>query len=75
MTKPTKIAYEIPYDDGSGIEFAIRYNGQVTGDNYLGTHIEIQGASKTEAQLPIEHLDWLINCLTKIREATNDKAD
>jgi len=64
---PNKISFEIPYSDGSGIEFAVRYKAEVSRLGYI-PYIEIEGVD--DVQFPVEKLDWLIECLTYIKEHT-----
>lgn len=57
--KPSRLYFEQRYGDNSGVEFAVRYYGV---DN------RIEFDSLGEVSFPIEELDWLIACLTRIRE-------
>lgn len=60
--KPTKIAFEHMYDDGSGVEYGVYYN-----ENSGWRHLTIK--SVHEADFEISQLDWLIEALCAIREA------
>jgi hypothetical protein len=59
--KPTKAAFECFYDDGSGVEYALRYC--MTSK---GREIEIE--SGISAFIPVTHIDWLIENLSWIRD-------
>ena len=58
------IAFEEHYDDGSGVEFAVRYEhngdplkGQITFEDVVG-----------KATFPVSHLWWLFGCLKRIQD-------
>lgn len=66
--KPTKIAFETRYSDDSGVEFAVRYDESRL--HYKGSPA-IEFESIGTVDFPLSHIDWLIECLTKIKkEAT-----
>ena len=52
----TKIAFEKRYSDDSGVEFAVRLNGQ-----------EIEFAAVQTVFFPAEEVDWLMAALTRIK--------
>lgn len=60
--KPNRIAYELDYLDGSGIEHAVRF-----GRLHREGEPVIQFESVDKVDFPVEKLDWLIACLTKIK--------
>lgn len=56
--KMTKMAWEKRYSDDSGVEFAIRFNGHKN-------EIEIEHIDNI--RFPIDQIDWVIDCLNKIK--------
>jgi len=62
--KISSIAFEQRYADDSGVEFAVKYH------NYAEPCIEFQHINSIT--FPLEKLDWIINCLLKIRSETNE---
>ncbi|PXX60730.1 hypothetical protein SAMN05660489_04345 [Pseudomonas sp. LAMO17WK12:I10] len=58
--KPTAIYFEVWYDDKSGVEFGVSCDKQRESEEIRFHHID-------HASFPIERLDWLIQCLEKIR--------
>lgn len=64
----TSMAFEQQYSDGSGVEFAVRYNGK----KLLG-EIEIEHVNTID--LPLDQLDWLIAGLQRIRDEVTPNAD
>lgn len=73
MTKPTKIAYEIPYSDGSGVEFKVAYEGKVI-ETDLESYIELEYINSL--RWPVGKLEWLIDRLNDIAaEVVDDQAD
>ena len=62
MSKPTKIAFEQEYSDGSGVEFGVYYDA-------LSGYQPLTITAVDEADFPIEQIDWLIASLTAIRDA------
>jgi hypothetical protein len=57
----TEMFFEQRYDDGSGVQYAVR----LVDD---GTDTEIEFESVDGIRYPIEQLDWLIACLVRIRD-------
>ncbi len=55
--RPTKIAFEQRYPDDSGVEFAVRLDGN-----------EIEFKHVNEISFPCEEIDWLIACLQRIKK-------
>ena len=64
MPKITKLEYEKWYSDGSGVEFAVRYDSRES-DSIVLERIHM-------ASFPIDELDWLIACLIDIRDVVRD---
>lgn len=62
----TKMAWEERYSDGSGVEFAVRFDATetATGASIPGA-IEIECIDKVT--LPCDKIDWLIERLTAIK--------
>ena len=58
---PTKLAFEKMYPDGSGVEFAVRYDATDVD--------QIKIERVTTACFPIEQLDWLIDSLISIKNS------
>jgi hypothetical protein len=54
--RPTKIAFERRYSDDSGVQFAVRLDGN-----------KIEFESINEISFPCEEIDWLIACLLRIK--------
>jgi len=63
----TRMAFEKQYSDGSGVEFAIRYN-----EHNLLSEIEIEHVNAID--IPIDKLDWLIAGLQRIRDEVSPNA-
>jgi hypothetical protein len=63
-TSMAKMAWETQYSDGSGVEFAVRYDANKTTT-------ECEGAIEFEAidvvRFPLSKIDWLIECLQQIK--------
>lgn len=55
----TKIAFEKRYRDDSGVEFAVRMDGE-----------ELELESIDKVSFPISELDWLIDALVRIKAET-----
>jgi hypothetical protein len=62
MVMQTKMAFEDMYADGSGVEYAVRYDGYA--DEGGGT-IELEAIDNVS--FPLKRVDWLIECLERIR--------
>lgn len=63
MIRPQKIAFESKYSDESGVEFGVSLDS-------LEFDEEITFDRINKVSFPISRLDWLIDCLTYIREQT-----
>lgn len=61
----TTIAAELNYSDGSGVEFAVRYDA-----NDFDGGIEFERINTVN--FPLDKLDWLIASLTRIRDITKE---
>jgi hypothetical protein len=61
MTEPkmTRIAFERRYSDDSGVEFAVSLESRPDA------RVEFEHIGKVD--FPVEELDWLIECLQRIR--------
>lgn len=57
----TKISFEQRYLDDSGVEFAVRFDG-----NDHDNQIEFERVNTI--QFPLAQLEWLICCLQRINE-------
>lgn len=66
MTQPTKLAFEERYDDDSGVEFAVSFNGHEVHSNGCQGVVEFEHAGVTS--FPVDRLDWLIERLVAIKE-------
>lgn len=66
MQIQTKMAFEELYCDGSGIEYAVRYDGNA--DEGMGV-IEFEAVDT--ATFPLKRIDWLIGCLERIKTETS----
>ena len=67
--KPTKLEYEINHYDDSGVQYAIRYDGNATNEE-----IEIESVDKIK--FPASKIEWLIDCLRDITyELPSDEDD
>ena len=66
MTQPTKLAFEERYDDDSGTEFAVRFDGIETHSNGCQGTVEFECGGSTT--FPVDRLDWLIERLVAIKE-------
>jgi len=53
------------YEDGSGIEYAVRFDGHA--NEGMG-QIEFQAVDKVS--FPLNRIGWLIDCLEKIKNET-----
>lgn len=58
--KATSIAFERRYVDDSGVEFAVRL---------VNREIELEAVNKIN--FPEEEIDWLINCLYRVKDEIN----
>lgn len=68
MSKPTIVRFEQMYSDDSGVEFAV---GCDTRASDIGGGIGwIEFARCGDVRFPLKKLDWLIDCLIKIRSET-----
>ena len=68
--KPTKIAFEKHYSDGSGVEYAVRYDATRVNSSDGGPVIELEAVGC--AAFPADMVSWLIACLQEIEVQTND---
>lgn len=64
--KMDKMAWEKRYSDDSGIEFAIRFNAKQTAISN-GAEGVIEFESIDLVTFPMGEIDWLIDCLQKIK--------
>jgi hypothetical protein len=65
--KPTHLVFEKMYPDGFNAELAVEfYNMSVSEDCRV---IQFKNYDDS-VQIPLEQLDWLIDCLQQIKEAT-----
>lgn len=62
----TKLAFEQMYSDNSGVQYAVRYDSAACNTEDGGAVIEIECIDTV--RLPYSRLDWLIACLTKIKQ-------
>lgn len=67
--KPQKMAFEKRYSDDSGVEYAVRYDATKMHHSG-GMTIELE--SINTIQFPTSKLDWLIECLTRIKAEHGD---
>lgn len=58
-----KLAFEQLYSDGSGVQYAVRYDA--TLDLHTTDVIELE--SVATVRFPVDRLDWLIACLERIQ--------
>ena len=63
--KPAIISFEQMYSDDSGVEFSVAYYASET--DYKGGTGVIKFESCGDVRFPIKKIDWLIECLQKIR--------
>lgn len=65
-TRQAKMAWEQQYSDDSGIEFAVRFDGDCLAitDGSKGV---IEFESIDTVRFPVGRIDWLIECLQKIK--------
>ena len=61
----SKMAWETMYSDASGIEYAVRYDANQNTNEGVGA-IEFENCGKV--QFPHSKIDWLIDCLQKIKD-------
>lgn len=59
--KPQRIEWETQYADGSGVEYAVRYNER---DESAEVQIEHHGL----VNFPLSRLKWVINRLQELQE-------
>lgn len=59
----TRMGWEIYFSDESGVDYAVRYENK-TNDPEMGV-IEFENVDKV--QFSQDKLDWLIECLQKIK--------
>ena len=64
-SSPSKIAWEKRYADDSGVEFAVRYNADNVSYNGANGFIEFE--SVDTLRFPLEELEWLIDCLSSLK--------
>jgi hypothetical protein len=69
-TKPSAIEFEAHYSDGSGVEYAVRYDG--CRADYHGERGLIEFEHVSDVTFPASRLGWLIECLTYIRDHRAD---
>lgn len=55
-----KLCFSQNYSDGSGVEFAVGLQSDAMGSEIVLEHINT-------VDFPLERLDWLIECLQRIR--------
>jgi len=69
--KPSKIAFEKRYSDDSDVEFAVRFDSSkdALGRDSSG---EIEFECVGNISYPLNELDWLIECLQKIKTETTE---
>jgi hypothetical protein len=65
MVKPTKMSFEERYSDDSGDEFAVRCDTTKTCVNGEIGVVEFEHIG--EIDFPLSKLDWIIDCLQKIK--------
>ncbi len=63
---PTSIGWETYYTDDSGVEFGVYFQA----DNRTGENT-IRFTSIDSVCFPEKQLDWLIDCLKRIKEQRN----
>lgn len=56
-----KICFLKKYSDDSGVQFAVRFESDKSEREILFEHCNI-------VDFPLEQLDWLIECLQRIKE-------
>lgn len=61
-----KLAFEQMYSDNSGVQYAVRYDSAACNIEDGGAVIEIKCIDTV--RLPYSRLNWLIACLTKIKQ-------
>jgi hypothetical protein len=67
---PQKIAWELRYDDDSGVQYAVRFDS--VDLHYDGcARVEVFAGSSA-SQFPITKLSWLIACLREINDMAFD---
>lgn len=64
MDKPSSLEFEIPFSDGSGAEYSVKFhNMSRIADERV---IEISDCPDS-INIPLDRLDWLIECLIRIK--------
>jgi len=71
MVNPNKLAFERRYSDDSGIEYAIRLDSNSIANNTEIGEIEFEHVNKCE--FPLSEIDWIIECLQKIKDEVKPK--
>lgn len=68
MIKVSKLTFQENYSDDSGIEFKIELDKSID-DSFNGSkgRILFQRCCQ-EAEFPLDKLDWIIDCLNKIKK-------
>ena len=61
---PQRTAWEQQYSDGSGVQYAVRYDAV---DMHYDGCPAIKIEAVNSADFPITQLDWLIECLQRIK--------
>lgn len=67
---PQKIAWEERYGDDSGVEYAVRYDATRSNMCDGGPVVTIEHMENVD--WPLARLDWLIQCLTQIRDLAHN---
>lgn len=63
MMKTQKISFEDKYSDDSGIEFGVAFDDLKFDDEITFDRIN-------KVSFPMSRIDWMIDCLTYIKEQT-----
>lgn len=63
--KAQKLAWEQRYSDDSGVEYGVSYDVTKYSSNGGAGKIEFHCINSVD--FPIEKLDWLIECLTRVK--------
>lgn len=66
-TKILVLGFEVPYSDGSGVEYGVRYDSAASYLSKPGGVIEFESVGDP-LEFPADRLDWLIDALQRIRQ-------
>lgn len=63
---PSKISFEIPYDDGSGAEVAVHW------DANRSEYAEIESPGE-RVSVPVEHIGFIVDALRDIQKIAHER--